>query len=208
MQAIHCTSDGPFVITRLGRERAEAGAYVWQKLMKSGAVVANGTDTPVEDVDPVQCYYAAVSRRLKDGTVFFPDQRMSRMEALRSYTINNAFAAFEDGSKGSLKVGEASGCHGVVEGYSHCAGERGSLGEGGLYDRGWKADVRKREALVPVAPLAHLFAHTLAFFAGSFTPGLHFLPALLAESSGLFSCAVPSLQGFFPGFAPPAPILG
>jgi predicted amidohydrolase YtcJ len=106
MQAIHCTSDGPFVITRLGHERAEAGAYVWQKLMKSGAVVANGTDTPVEDVDPIQCYYAAVSRRLKNGTVFFPDQRMSRMEALRSYTINNAYAAFEEGKKGSWKVGK------------------------------------------------------------------------------------------------------
>jgi len=106
MQAIHCTSDGPFVIARLGRERAEAGAYVWQKLMKSGAVVGNGTDTPVEDVDPIQCYYASVSRRLKDGTVFFPDQRMSRMEALRSYTIDNAYAAGEVGSKGSLKVGK------------------------------------------------------------------------------------------------------
>ncbi len=106
MQGIHCTSDGPFVIARLGRERAEAGAYVWQKLMKSGALVANGTDTPVEDVDPIQCYYASVSRRLKDGTVFFPDQRMSRMEALRSYTINNAYAAFEEDTKGSLKVGK------------------------------------------------------------------------------------------------------
>lgn len=106
MQGIHCTSDGPFVIARIGRERAEAGAYVWQKLMKSGAVVGNGTDTPVEDVDPIQCYYASVSRRLKDGTVFFPDQRMSRMEALRSYTINNAYAAFEDTIKGSLKAGK------------------------------------------------------------------------------------------------------
>jgi len=106
MQGIHCTSDGPFVIARLGRERAEAGAYVWQKLLKSGAMVANGTDTPVEDVDPIQCYYASVSRRMKNGTVFFPSQRMSRMEALRSYTIDNAYAAFEEGSKGSLKVGK------------------------------------------------------------------------------------------------------
>jgi predicted amidohydrolase YtcJ len=106
MQGIHCTSDGPFVIARLGRERAEAGAYVWRKLMKSGAVVANGTDTPVEDVDPIQCYYASVSRRLKDGSVFFPEQRMSRMQALQSYTLNNAYAAFEEGSKGSLKVGK------------------------------------------------------------------------------------------------------
>ena len=106
MQGIHCTSDAPFVIARLGRERAEEGAYVWQKLMKSGAVVGNGTDTPVEDVDPIQCYYASVSRRLADGTVFFPDQRMSRSEALKTYTINNAYAAFEEGSKGSLKVGK------------------------------------------------------------------------------------------------------
>jgi len=106
MQGIHCTSDAPFVIERLGRERAQAGAYVWQSLMKSGAVVGNGTDTPVEDVDPIQCYYASVSRRLKDETVFFPDQRMSRMEALRSYTMSNAYAAFEDGRKGSLKVGK------------------------------------------------------------------------------------------------------
>jgi predicted amidohydrolase YtcJ len=106
MQAIHCTSDAPFVVERLGRERAEAGAYVWQKLIRSGAVVGNGTDTPVEDVDPIRCYYAAVTRRLKDGSVFFPDQRMSRMEALRSYTVSNAYAAFEEASKGSLAVGK------------------------------------------------------------------------------------------------------
>ena len=106
MQGIHCTSDAPYVFARLGPKRAEAGAYVWQKLMKSGAVVANGTDTPVEDIDPIACFYASVSRKLKDGSVFFPDQRMSRMEALKSYTVNNAFAAFEEGVKGSLKVGK------------------------------------------------------------------------------------------------------
>ncbi len=53
MQGIHCTSDAPYVLARLGDKRAEEGAYVWQKLMKSGAVVANGTDAPVEDVDPI-----------------------------------------------------------------------------------------------------------------------------------------------------------
>jgi predicted amidohydrolase YtcJ len=106
MQGIHCTSDAPYVIARLGAKRAEAGAYVWQKLMKSGAVVGNGTDTPVEDVDPIASFYASVSRKLKDGSVFFPDQRMSRMEALKSYTVNNAYAAFEDGVKGSLKIGK------------------------------------------------------------------------------------------------------
>jgi predicted amidohydrolase YtcJ len=106
MQGIHCTSDAPYVLARLGLKRAEEGAYVWQKLMKSGAVVSNGTDTPVEDVDPIASFYASVSRKLRDGSVFFPVQRMSRMEALRSYTVNNAYAAFEEGIKGSLKVGK------------------------------------------------------------------------------------------------------
>jgi predicted amidohydrolase YtcJ len=106
MQGIHCTSDASYVFARLGRKRAEEGAYVWQKLMKSGAIVTNGTDTPVEDVDPITCFYASVSRKLKDGSVFFPDQRMSRIEALRSYTANNAYSAFEEDSKGSLKVGK------------------------------------------------------------------------------------------------------
>ena len=106
MQGIHCTSDAPYVIERLGARRAEEGAYVWQKLMKSGAVIANGTDAPVEDVDPIASYYASVSRKLKDGRVFYPDQRMSRMEALKSYTINGAYAAFEETNRGSLKPGK------------------------------------------------------------------------------------------------------
>ena len=106
MQGIHCTSDAPYVLERLGRARAQEGAYVWQKLMKSGAIVANGTDAPVEDVDPIASYYATVSRKLKDGTVFFPDQRMSRMEALKSYTINGAYAGFEEENRGSLKPGK------------------------------------------------------------------------------------------------------
>jgi predicted amidohydrolase YtcJ len=106
MQAVHCTSDGPWVIKRLGTMRAEEGAYVWQKLMRSGTVVTNGTDTPVEDVDPIPNFYAAVTRRLSDGSIFYPDQRMSREEALRAYTINNAYAAFEEGIKGSLTPGK------------------------------------------------------------------------------------------------------
>jgi predicted amidohydrolase YtcJ len=106
MEGIHCTSDAPYVLERLGQKRAEEGAYVWQKLMQSGAVVTNGTDAPVEDVDPIASFYATVSRRLKDGTVFFPDQRMSRMEALQSYTINGAYAAFEEDIKGSLTPGK------------------------------------------------------------------------------------------------------
>jgi hypothetical protein len=106
MQGIHCTSDAPFVIARLGARRAEEGAYVWQKLMKSGAVVTNGTDAPVEDVSPLASFYASVSRKLKDGSVFYPDQRMSREEALKSYTLTAAYAAFEENIKGSLKPGK------------------------------------------------------------------------------------------------------
>jgi len=106
MEGIHCTSDAPYVLARLGPKRAEEGAYVWQKLMKSGATIANGTDAPVEDIDPIPSFYASVARRLKDGTVFYPDQRMTRMEALRSYTINAAYAGFDDTIKGSLKVGK------------------------------------------------------------------------------------------------------
>ena len=106
MQGVHCTSDAPYVLARLGPTRAEEGAYVWQKLMKSGATIANGTDAPVEDIDPIPSFYASVARRLKDGTVFYPDQRMTRIEALRSYTINAAYAGFEDTIKGSLKVGK------------------------------------------------------------------------------------------------------
>ena len=106
MQGIHCTSDAPYVIARLGRRRAEEGAYVWQKLMRSGALVTNGTDAPVEDVDPIASYYASVTRRLKDGSVFFDNQRMSRTEALRSYTIHAAQAAFEESIKGSLTPGK------------------------------------------------------------------------------------------------------
>jgi predicted amidohydrolase YtcJ len=106
MQGIHCTSDAPWVEPRLGAKRAEEGAYVWQKLMKSGAVVTNGTDAPVEDVDPIASYYATVTRKAKDGKVFYGDQKMSRIEALRSYTLANAFAAFEEDIKGSLSLGK------------------------------------------------------------------------------------------------------
>lgn len=106
MQGIHCTSDAPFVVERLGAKRAEEGAYVWQKLMKSGAVVSNGTDAPVEDLDPIPNYYATVTRRTKDGRVFYADQRMTRLEALKSMTLSPAYAAFQEDSRGSLKVGK------------------------------------------------------------------------------------------------------
>lgn len=106
MQGVHCTSDAPWVLTRLGAERAEAGAYVWRQLLDSGALVTNGTDAPVEDVDPIASFYATVTRRLPDGSVFYPEQRLTRLEALRSFTLSCAEAAFEEEHKGSLSVGK------------------------------------------------------------------------------------------------------
>ncbi len=107
MQSIHECSDAPYVVKRLGEERAKDGAYVWHSLIASGAIIANGTDVPVEDEDPIPNFYCAVTRRSKkDGTPFFPEQAMTREEALRSYTWNNAYATFTEDQRGSLKVGK------------------------------------------------------------------------------------------------------
>ena len=106
MQGVHATSDGPWVLLRLGEARAREGAYVWQSLWETGAVVTNGTDAPVESVSPIASFYATVSRMLNDGTVFYEDERLSREQALKSYTLNNAYAAFEEDIKGSLTPGK------------------------------------------------------------------------------------------------------
>lgn len=106
MQAVHATSDGPWVPKRIGEKRSREGAYVWRNLIHSGAVVTNGTDTPVEDIDPIANFYAAVTRRMADGSLFYPEQKMTREEALKSYTVNNAYAAFEENLKGSLAPGK------------------------------------------------------------------------------------------------------
>ncbi|UCE03504.1 MAG: amidohydrolase [Candidatus Latescibacterota bacterium] len=106
MQGVHCTSDGPWVPLRLGDARAADGAYVWRKLIESGARLCNGTDVPVEKIDPIANFYATVTRRTADGAVFYADQRMTRMEALESCTLGAAYAAFEEDIKGSLSVGK------------------------------------------------------------------------------------------------------
>ncbi len=106
MQGVHATSDGPWVPKRLGEKRSKESAYVWRKLIDAGVKIANGTDAPVEDVDPLACFYASVTRRLPDGTQFYPEQCMTREEALRSYTLNGAYAAHEEDIKGSLTPGK------------------------------------------------------------------------------------------------------
>ncbi|MCP3977901.1 MAG: amidohydrolase [bacterium] len=106
MQTVHCTSDGPWVPERLGDRRSEEGAYVWRTLMESGVVVTNGTDAPVEDVDPIANFHSAVTRRMRNGETFYPEQKMTRMEALEAATIHAAHAAFEEQLKGSLTPGK------------------------------------------------------------------------------------------------------
>ena len=106
MQANHATSDGPFVVARLGERRAKLGAYAWRSLLDAGAVVINGTDVPVEPVDPLGSFYASVTRKMASGVPFFPEQSMTRLEALRSYTRDAAYAGFEENDKGTLLPGK------------------------------------------------------------------------------------------------------
>ncbi len=107
MQAIHCTSDAPFVIKRLGYDRAKNTSYVWRSLLDSGVHLANGTDTPVESINPFECIFAAVTRRRMDSQdAFFPEECMSREEALFSYTIWNAYASGDEKIKGSISKGK------------------------------------------------------------------------------------------------------
>jgi predicted amidohydrolase YtcJ len=109
MQGIHFSSDIPWAIDRLGEERIAEDAYLWQSLLRSGAHLANSTDVPVEPCNPIANFYASVTRKTLAGRSFawsHPEQAMSREEALRSYTIEGAYAAFEESDKGSIEVGK------------------------------------------------------------------------------------------------------
>ena len=106
MQGVHAASDGPWLPKRLGEKRAGEISYVWRSLIDAGAVVTNGTDAPVEDIDPIASFHASVTRKMANGERFHPEQSMTRTEALRSYTIDNAYAAFEEHLKGSITPGK------------------------------------------------------------------------------------------------------
>jgi len=109
IQAVHMSSDRPWAIERLGKERIVEGAYVWRKLLDSGAKIVNGTDAPVEPVNPIASFYASVSRKTLAGEPeggYEPSQKMTRDETLRSYTLDAAYGAFEEDIKGSLEVGK------------------------------------------------------------------------------------------------------
>ncbi|MXX28215.1 MAG: amidohydrolase family protein [Gammaproteobacteria bacterium] len=106
VQGIHAASDGPWIPARLGPERAERTSYRWRDLLDADTILNNGTDAPVEPIDPIASFHASVSRRMNNGRPFFPSQAMTRMEAIRSYTLDNAHSAFEDHVKGSLTPGK------------------------------------------------------------------------------------------------------
>ena len=111
IQTIHLSSDRPWAIDRLGPERIDEGAYLWRSLIDSGVHVANGTDVPVEPINPIANFYAAVTRKTLAGLPsegFEADQRMTRSEALLSLTQWNAYAVFMEETLGSISVGKAA----------------------------------------------------------------------------------------------------
>jgi predicted amidohydrolase YtcJ len=108
MQATHATSDMPWVPARIGPERTAEGAYVWQRLIKSGVVLANGSDFPVEEPNPMLGFYAAITRQDPSGNPpegWMPEERLSRDEMLQSFTRNAAYAAHAENDLGTLEVG-------------------------------------------------------------------------------------------------------
>jgi len=109
IQGIHLSSDRPWAINRLGKVRIVDSAYPWRKLIESGALLVNGTDAPVEPINPIESFYASVTRKTLEGQPdvgYEPEEKMTRIEALESYTINGAYAAFEEDIKGSIEIGK------------------------------------------------------------------------------------------------------
>jgi predicted amidohydrolase YtcJ len=109
MQAIHLSSDRAWAIDRLGEKRIKEGAYMWQTLLKSGAHIVNGTDVPVEPINPIASFYASVTRQSLQGQPeggYEPEEKMTRQQALNSYTLDAAYGAFEENIKGSIAVGK------------------------------------------------------------------------------------------------------
>jgi predicted amidohydrolase YtcJ len=108
MQATHATSDMRWAQARLGAERVK-GAYAWRRFLSLGLTVPNGSDFPVEEPNPLFGFYAAITRQDRAGHPeggWFSDQRMTREEALKSWTWSGAWAAFEENQKGSLTPGK------------------------------------------------------------------------------------------------------
>ena len=109
IQGIHMSSDRPWAINRLGQKRIVESAYVWRDLINHGAILINGSDVPVEPIDPIASFYASTTRKTLKGlpsSGYEPEQKMTRIEAMKSYTINAAYGAFEEKLKGSIEIGK------------------------------------------------------------------------------------------------------
>lgn len=106
MQGVHSISDGPWTPDRLGAERTRVRAFPFRDLLDDGVVVMNGTDAPVESVDPIASYYGSVTGRTIDGEVFNPQHLMTREEGLASYTIGAAYGAHTEADRGSIETGK------------------------------------------------------------------------------------------------------
>jgi hypothetical protein len=108
MQPYHCIDDGRWAKKRLGTERSKT-TYAFRSLLDGGATLAFGSDWDVAPLDPLQGIFAAVTRRTLDGAHsegWVPEQKISVEEAVRCYTINNAYAEFAESEKGSLEIGK------------------------------------------------------------------------------------------------------
>lgn len=108
IQSTHATSDMRWAEARLGPDRM-LGAWAPKRFLRSGVRIANGSDTPVENLNPLWGFYAAVTRQDHQGNPpggFLPNEKLSREEALQSWTFDGAYAAFEEKLKGSLESGK------------------------------------------------------------------------------------------------------
>jgi hypothetical protein len=113
VQPTHCTSDMAYVERRIGAERARQGAYPWASLLKANATLALGSDFPVEQPNPIEGFYSAITRldahqRSPDGNPqgWYPEQRLSRAQALHGFTAAPAFAQFEEQVGGTMNRGK------------------------------------------------------------------------------------------------------
>jgi predicted amidohydrolase YtcJ len=109
MQPAHATSDMPWVPARIGAARVEEGAYVWRTLVTAGAIIAGGSDFPVEQANPMLGIYAAVTRQDPAGSPpggWTAGQRLTRQEALASFTRHAAYAAHAETLTGSIEPGK------------------------------------------------------------------------------------------------------
>lgn len=108
MQTTHQVSDMYWVPNRIGYSRS-MGGYAWRSLLNTGVIIPNGTDFPVEPVDPMRTFHSAITRQDENGWPaggWFADQRMTREEALKSMTVWPAYAAFQERELGSLSPGK------------------------------------------------------------------------------------------------------